>query len=298
MKSFRDLGIRQKFTIIIGISFFLVGLFLFFYFPLKQKAEMTDSLKEKALVVAQMVAKTSSAGLMFDDVSSVSTQLEPFKEMSDVDFAVVLNRDGNVFTVYNEEKYKNYSQNISTLYKEKVSSFSDSKDVIELFPVMSGNDQIGTVVIAMTMTGIDEIVAEGRLWALLISLIIIGFGIISIRIFFNKVIYKPIKNLTSISDKLATGDVDIIIESKTNDEIGKLEKSFIAIVDSIKDQSQIAEAISLGDLNKSAKVKSEKDILSRSMNKVIETLRNLINEVSSLTNSAAEGETFAKRKHR
>ena len=289
MKSLSNLGLKQKFTIVIGVSFFIVGLFLFFYFPQKQKAEMTDSLKEKARVIAQMVAKTSSAGLIFEDVSSVSAQLEPFKEMSDVDFAVVLNKEGDVFTVYNEEKYKGYSNNVTALYKEKINSYSDSKDVIELFPVMSGDDQVGTVVVAMTMTAIDEMVAEGRLWALIISLVIIIFGLGSIQIFFNKVVYNPIKNLTSIANKLSSGDVELNIESKSNDEIGILEKSFISIVNSIKDQSQIAELISIGDLNKTAKVKSDKDILSLSMNKVIETLRSLINEVSTLTKSAADG---------
>ena len=72
MKYFNKLGIRQKFQIIIGISFSIVALFLFFYVPLKQKGEMNDSLQEKAKVIAQMVAKTADAALIFDDASSIT----------------------------------------------------------------------------------------------------------------------------------------------------------------------------------------------------------------------------------
>ncbi|MBU0457060.1 MAG: Cache 3/Cache 2 fusion domain-containing protein [Bacteroidetes bacterium] len=112
-------------------------------------------------------------------------------------------------------------------------------------------------------------------------------GIISI--FLMKLIIKPIKNLTSIADKLSTGDINIEINSRTNDEIGQLEKSFGSIVNSIKGQSHIAEMISNGELNQEANEKSENDILSKSMNQVINTLRKLIQEVNSLTNSATEG---------
>ncbi len=116
---------------------------------------------------------------------------------------------------------------------------------------------------------------------------VLFLGIISILLM--KLIIKPIKNLTSIADKLSTGDINIEINSQTNDEIGQLEKSFGSIVNSIKEQSHIAEMISNGELNQEANVKSENDILSKSMNQVIITLRKLIQEVNSLTNSATEG---------
>ena len=289
MKYFNKLGIRQKFQIIIGISFSIVALFLFFYVPLKQKGEMNDSLQEKAKVIAQMVAKTADAALIFDDASSVTTQLEVFRQMKDIGFAMVLKKDGKKFTAYNEEKYSNYSAVISELLKNQSSAFSDDDILLELYPIISNKENIGLVIIGMSKDEINSMASSGRITAFVISLIIFVLGLGGMRIFFNLVVYKPIKNLTSIADKLALGDVDVKIESKIDDEIGKLERSFISIVNSIKDQSQIVEFISNGDLSNNARVKSDKDILSISLNKVIETLQNLINEVSTLTKSAADG---------
>jgi methyl-accepting chemotaxis protein len=289
MKQIKDMGIRQKFGFILGVTFFLIGLFLFFYFPSKQKAEMTDSLEEKAKVIAQMMAKTSSAGLIFDDASSVSTQLEAFKEMSDVDFAVVIKMDGNKFSVYNESEYKKYSGIISDMIKNNSNSFIDDNILAELYPVLSGKDKVGFVVIGLSKTQISSITSSNRITSLIISFVIFILGLGAMRLFFTRVVYNPIKNLTAIANKIAIGDVDVKIESGRIDEIGQLENSFISIVESIKDQNQIAESISNGDLSKTANVKSDKDILSRSMNNVLETLRNLINEVNTLTNSATDG---------
>ena len=160
---------------------------------------------------------------------------------------------------------------------------------MELYSMQSGNEKVGTVVVCMNKLDIDSAVSAGRISVLIISLAICLLGLYGMRYFVTKVIFDPINRLTSIANKLSSGDVDINIELKTDNEIGQLEKSFVSIVNSTKDQSLIAELISNGDLNKTAVVKSEKDVLSKSMNKVIETLRNLIGEVGALTKSAAEG---------
>jgi methyl-accepting chemotaxis protein len=289
MKKFKYMGIRQKFGLILGISFFLIGLFLFFYFPLKQKSEMTNLLQEKANVIAQMVAKASSAGLVFEDASSVTTQLEAFKDMRDIAFAVVLKKDGSKFAVYNEDEYKKYDSQVSVLAKNNSESFSDGELLLKLNHVHSGNEQVGSVIIALSKAQIDSMASSNRITTLIISALIFVIGLGAMQLFFTKFIYKPIKDITSIADILSLGDVDVKIESNAFDEIGQLEKSFLSIIDTTKEQSQIAEMISNGDLYKEAKVKSEKDILSKSMNKVIETLRNLINEVGVLTKASTEG---------
>ncbi|MBK8946120.1 MAG: HAMP domain-containing protein [Ignavibacteriae bacterium] len=289
MKYFNKLGIRQKFQIILGITFLLIALFLFFYFPQKQKSEMTESLQEKSKVIAQMIAKTSEAGLIFDDVSSVQTHLEVFKEMSDVNFAVVLKKDGTKFSAFNESEYENYKKNISNLIKESTESYAEGNKVFGLHSVGTGKEISGYVVVALSTSHVDDLASSAQNTALIISLIIFILGLSASRIFFNKVIYKPVKNLTSIADKLSVGDIEVTIKSNSNDEIGQLEKSFLSIIDSVKNQTQIAQYIANGKLDVKANVKSSKDSLSISMNNVIDSLVNLIDEANLLTKSAKEG---------
>ncbi|MGE5431381.1 MAG: methyl-accepting chemotaxis protein [Syntrophomonadaceae bacterium] len=289
MKSINTLGIRQKFQLILGISFFLIGVFLFVYFPLMQKAEMTDSLKDKSKVIAQMIGNTSSAALAFDDASSVTTLLGALKEMHDVQFTMVLKKDGTRFSAYNESKNGKYASKALDMAKNKQDSFDDNDLILKLYPIISNNETVGTVAIGMSKEELASAVTSSRITAFIMSLVIFLLGLGASRVFFTRVVYRPIKNLTAIADKLSSGDINVKINLSSKDEIGQLEEAFISIVNSIKEQSQIAELIANGELTKTANVKSENDVLSKSMNKVIETLRNLISEVASLTKAAADG---------
>ncbi|MGA7722795.1 MAG: methyl-accepting chemotaxis protein [Ignavibacteriaceae bacterium] len=301
MNFFKTRGIKEKFQFILAICFFLVGVFLFFYFPLKHKAELTISLQEKAKVVAQMIGKSSSAGLVYDDNSWTTTMFEACKEMHDVEFVMVLKKDGTKFSTFNEDKYGKYASAASELDKNNINIFSDDNIEMVVYPVLHFTDRVGTVIIGLDKADINSSVSSSRITAFIISLVIFLLGLSGVRIFFTKIIYKPIINLTKIAQKLSTGDVNIKISSNRKDEIGLLEDSFISIVDSIKDQSSVAEMISSGELKITAKVKSENDILSLSMNKVVESLNSLTGEVGLLTKSAAEGKLSVRgdiRKYR
>lgn len=126
-----------------------------------------------------------------------------------------------------------------------------------------------------------------NLWILIM---IVVFLFIIASIFISKyLVSKPIKKLVDVSEKLAVGDVDIHIERDSKDEIGILMESFNKIVESTKEYSNAAENISKGDLNFNIQVRSDKDILSKSMILVTETLKNLSRETEKLTACALEG---------
>ncbi|MBC8061123.1 MAG: MCP four helix bundle domain-containing protein [Clostridiaceae bacterium] len=115
-------------------------------------------------------------------------------------------------------------------------------------------------------------------------LIAIAFGT-----FLSNIISRPMKLLAEAADKLAVGDVDVNIKAKTKDEIGKLMESFGKMVDNIKGQSEIAEKIANGDLKVEIIPKSDKDVLSKSMKFVVETLQRLVAEAEMLTKATVEG---------
>ncbi len=113
--------------------------------------------------------------------------------------------------------------------------------------------------------------------------------ILSSIIITKYLIEKPIYKLVEVSEKLVLGDVDVNIKSKSKDEIGILMNSFNKIIQSTKEQAYAAEKISKGDLNLNIQVRSDKDILSKSMLLVTETLKNLSIETEKLTACALEG---------
>ena len=103
------------------------------------------------------------------------------------------------------------------------------------------------------------------LLALVISMATIG--IIAHRI------SKPIVLLQSWAEKLSLGDLSHEAITTSDDEIGELNTSIVKVVNSFRDVSHICEAVSNGDLSKTLRIRSDKDILSHSVNKMMLALK-------------------------
>ncbi|MBF0344053.1 MAG: MCP four helix bundle domain-containing protein [Nitrospirae bacterium] len=140
-----------------------------------------------------------------------------------------------------------------------------------------------------------DISAKNTVLAHSISNTIIIFTIIGMLIaiflgyFIARIISVPVKKMADVADKLAVGDVNVNINVDTTDEIGMLAHSFQNVVDNIKEAANISEKISSGDVSVIIKPKSDKDVLSISMAKVVDTLNGLISEAATLTEAAVNG---------
>ncbi|MDD3169205.1 MAG: methyl-accepting chemotaxis protein [Eubacteriales bacterium] len=122
-----------------------------------------------------------------------------------------------------------------------------------------------------------------------LALIIIA-GLI---IFISRRITRPIKELASVANLLATGDVDINLEikhEKPQDEVEELRIAFHKVIENTKEQSKAAQQIAAGNLSLKIQPRSEKDILALSMQSVITTLKELSLEIDQMIRNAIEGE--------
>lgn len=119
----------------------------------------------------------------------------------------------------------------------------------------------------------------------------IGFLLILIIMYFIiKKILEPIKTMTTAAKKIAIGDIDFDIEVKTEDEIGELTKAFIEMKENIKIKSEYAKQISKGEVLFDLEIKSNKDVLGNSMKSVVNTIRNLIDEMEKMSKAHNLGE--------
>jgi methyl-accepting chemotaxis protein len=138
-------------------------------------------------------------------------------------------------------------------------------------------------------TSADTIISSAT-FSLIITALVILFIITFFVTFISRKITKPINELALAAGKIAVGDADFSITAQSKDEIGDLENSFGLMLKNIKDQSEAVNKISKGNLDVYITPKSEKDILSNGLIKVVDTLKNLARDFKSLTNSALNGE--------
>ncbi|MGI6731876.1 MAG: methyl-accepting chemotaxis protein [Anaerovoracaceae bacterium] len=128
-----------------------------------------------------------------------------------------------------------------------------------------------------------------------ISIAAIVIGLI-VAILLGNIISRPIRKLTKAAEEIAVGNVDVEVDTHQRDEVGALGIAFNKLIESTKDQSEIAERIAAGDFSVEAKPRSEKDILAISMASMISTLRRLDDEIELLMDATESGNLRVRAK--
>jgi methyl-accepting chemotaxis protein len=123
-------------------------------------------------------------------------------------------------------------------------------------------------------------------------IIVIFIGIlvaITLGVFISRIISKPIGKMVDAADRLALGDVDVNVKAETRDEIGKLAESFGKMIDNIREQAHVVEKMASGDMTVQVRVKSDKDLLGKKLNEMIETNNEVLGNINSAAGQVAAG---------
>ncbi len=122
---------------------------------------------------------------------------------------------------------------------------------------------------------------KSDIWKAVLVAIIIA---LIIGVIFSKTITKPVLSLNNAADKVSKGNYDVNTDTKTSDEIGQLSKSFMKMVNDIKNAIYIAEVkTNLADESASkaeqAKLEAEKQqkYLAESVEKLLINMQKFAN---------------------
>ncbi len=130
--------------------------------------------------------------------------------------------------------------------------------------------------------------STARNYAILITLVLLV--VVGGMIYLSAhAIVRPLTSMTRIARGISVGDFSQPIAHRSEDEIGVLAESFRLLKQYIEEVTKVAEALGEGDLSVELKARSERDVLSRSVQRAVETLRNLVMEARHLARAAADG---------
>jgi methyl-accepting chemotaxis protein len=132
----------------------------------------------------------------------------------------------------------------------------------------------------------DEATANLLMWGTLIAIVVT----ITAAAVFERGINWPVNELGTKMDALARGDVDVEVWITSRDEMGDLANALRRIITSQREFAQIAEHLGAGDISVTLRPRSEKDVLSHSMQRMIDALGGLTREVQRLIGAAKSGD--------
>ena len=111
--------------------------------------------------------------------------------------------------------------------------------------------------------------AQSNQASIVISIIVITLFSLLLLLFVSMVfirsITKPLHTIVTSANQLAKGNVNTELSISQNDEIGELAKATTALVETNKQLSRAADAIGQGDYNVEIDIRSEDDILGKSI---------------------------------
>ncbi|MDR3295478.1 MAG: methyl-accepting chemotaxis protein [Clostridiales Family XIII bacterium] len=124
--------------------------------------------------------------------------------------------------------------------------------------------------------------------AVMLAVVAAGIGVaVVIGFYIEKLIARPIESLAKAADALAEGDIDLSLAIDTRDEIGKLARSFGNMVEAVHEQARVLRLVAGGDYREQIRVRSDKDVMNRSVNTVIEKNARMLNEISETASQVA-----------
>ena len=217
MTRFQNWTVTKKFLASIVTVLLLVTVSLVMTLGISQKQALLRALEEKGRNTTQFLAAISAEPILSYNFTYLEGYVKDISQDREVAFAVILDKQGNPLTRAGTEPAS----------KENLLEFSS--------PVMQAGDQIGTARLLFTKKYVDEATRTAR--GIIVVLCLGAGAVISgvVYLLFSRIIVKPLGSLRTSMEKLASGNLDLAVEIRSNDEVGKLGQSMNSMVRKLRD---------------------------------------------------------------
>ncbi|MEI7491493.1 MAG: ATP-binding protein [Bacteroidota bacterium] len=170
--------------------------------------------------------------------------------------------------------------------REEVSIYptSQGKIVIGIYRNLDVIEQLGVnwALVEEIDQGEAHAVAQELSSFAKISLIITTLVVFILSILVTRRFVKPLKVLSEWAKQVGSGQLIIRDVKVSKDEVGEMKDEFIRLVISLKSMADVSQAVALGDYSKSVRVRSEEDILGKSMNQMVESFKNVVKQARAI----------------
>lgn len=99
----------------------------------------------------------------------------------------------------------------------------------------------------------------------------------------------PLNVAAGYVDRLAKGDVPPRITDAYNGDFNTLKNNLNACIDATNQQTNAAKAISMGDLTANVQIRSENDVMAKSLVDVVKAVKALVTDANALAQATVDG---------
>ncbi len=194
-----------------AIGFALVGSFAFGYFSIaRETAAYRGHLESHGRSIANTFRHLTQYRNDLSDPSFLQRLAESLVEDEDAILCSFSNPSG---------------ENLAYAVKKEATSETDL--MYQLTQTIQSEDgqSIGSLQIGLSLSPLTDKILKMRRDVMLISLGLIGFGIL-LTLFLTRTQFRPIEKLATAAERVSKGDLSQTVDIRSRDEIGDLAKTF------------------------------------------------------------------------
>jgi methyl-accepting chemotaxis protein len=219
----------------------------------------------------------------------------------------------NIITTTEGEALYNHIVNSWLLYKtsvEKLIKLAENGTQNEMLALISSNQALGEDIRASFDQLIELNAAQAKdksdsnvtaaIVALLLEIVILAIAVllsIILGSYIAGLIGKPIAKAAQMADMLSVGDINVksiltdadLKNLQRTDEVGRLSVSFNKLIDATEDQVEATTRLAEGDLTTEIAVRSENDLLGKSLSSLVDSLNEVVSSIVSASSQVASG---------
>lgn len=272
--NYQSLSLKLKITVVLIPTLILMVIVGMLTINLITKHSLDLNLEASLESMTNIAAGSVRTGLEFEDEESIRDAVKPFIDDKQIAFLSVLNSSKKNLFSFRKKGY----MPVSATNKESWANLDG--EIFFSSPVQSGNEEIGSVVLSLTLDSRDEALAFS--FRILLILTVIGLTSLTLIILFlTGKITNPIKDIADIASDISKGNLSRQVDIEGEDEIGQLGESFRQLILYIQNIAKAADALSNGDLSEQVQVRSEQDLLSKSFYNLSHNLNKIFSNLAS-----------------
>lgn len=115
-----------------------------------------------------------------------------------------------------------------------------------------------------------------------VSFIITILLVMLISLLVTRWFVNPIKQLSSWAKQVAIGELDTKTIKAPENEIGDMSHTFNKLVTSLQSYANVAKSMAKGDFTEKVEIRSENDILGKSMNQMVESFVSVVDQADTI----------------
>lgn len=237
LKGYFTRSIKNKAVVASMLPMVLIVIFTAFFYPSRQREQSMRSAETQVRTLCEMLSVSVGAGLYDSNFDLVQTAFDWIKKDANIEYTAIIDEQESPVIEHNPAGTKvDFRRIRGFAFDEGAEHFLASA------PIRYKGKDFGRIVMVYSLQGVNAEIGRGIWTTIGAGVVLLFIGRLFILFIFKR-ISDGIIRLRDAAKLAATGNLNVSVAHRSDDEVGELTDSFDQMLSNIRDlMTQVREA--------------------------------------------------------